>query len=208
MQANAETALRLPAFSLSLLAPYLPFNSQLLTSRFFPRSLLLAPGSLLLAQRRDDRPTRAPFCPKLSHSVACICALAKHVKLPSEMLALSGQRTLFMVNYGLFLRVGHHRARALPTCTRLKKCKRSPALNIGCPSPRAAKKTALISFFLLRPLRDQRSVMGDQSSFISYSLLPFQLLTSKLLTPCFPPSSLFPAFSPPFPARSAKSVQI
>jgi len=73
-------------------------------------------------------------------------SIRKHGRIAKEMHTLFLAISVFLVVFGRFLGVGHHLARGLPTCTRLKKMQAIACVKIGCP---ALKMVVLSPFFLL-----------------------------------------------------------
>src|SRR5208282_471962 len=100
--------------------PPSPFLPLLPVRVLTPDFQLLTPGLT---------PVPVPNWPIQSR--ASQCALANQVKIPWEMQAFLGRIIFLLVNYGLFMRVGHHRARGLPTCTRLKKMHATACIKVG-----------------------------------------------------------------------------
>jgi len=72
---------------------------------------------------------------------------------------------IFLVVFGLLLAHGHHRARGLPTCTRLKKMQANACVKIGCHAPEMAVLTPFVSSFFchLRAPEDLSQLLPGQT---------------------------------------------
>src|SRR5208283_3843317 len=80
-------------------------------------------------------------------SNASVCPPAKHWQIVTEMQAIFPAIGVSLVVSGRFFAPRHHRARGLPTCTRLKKMQGTACVKIGWPGPRMAVLSPLFVLY-------------------------------------------------------------
>jgi len=88
--------------------------------------------------------------PRLGRPIATDAGVrppAKQVRIGTEMKAVLPATASFFVVFCRFFGVGHHRARGLPTCTRLKKMQAIACVKIGCPNPKMAVLSPFFNSF-------------------------------------------------------------